>query len=257
MNNFRERIPEGYFPKIVRSLNNRAYPGRPNDLFLQDVNRDDDQIEIAELERWRDRIFQAIDQGYVVEQGTNRQIPLDETTGIDVLANIVESNALSPNRQLYGSLHNMGHNLLAYIHDPDHRHLEDYAVMADVATAMRDPVFYRWHSYLDTIFVKFKSQLPSYQTDDLKFDGIDVTSVAARITSQSPNVLPNILVTFWQKSGVDLGASLDFGPGDVYAQVCVCVCAVPFSVLTRCPIQSKFRFFFSSHTCNMPHSNTD
>lgn len=102
LNNFRERIPEGYFPKISRSLNNRAYPGRPNDLFLQDVNRDDDQVEIAEVERWRDRIFQAIDQGYVVEQGTNRQITLDETTGIDTLANIVESNALSPNRQLYG-----------------------------------------------------------------------------------------------------------------------------------------------------------
>lgn len=102
LNNFRERIPEGYFPKLVRSLNSKAYPGRPNDLFLQDVNRDDDQVEIAEMERWRDRIFQAIDQGYVVEQGTNRQITLDETTGINVLANIVESNALSPNRQLYG-----------------------------------------------------------------------------------------------------------------------------------------------------------
>lgn len=117
------------------------------------------------------------------------------------------------------SLHNMGHNLLAFIHDPDHRHLEDYAVMADVATSMRDPVFYRWHSFLDTIFVKFKNQLQSYQTDDLKFDGINVTTVNVRITSRSPNVPPNILVTFWQKSSVDLGASLDFGPGDVYAQV--------------------------------------
>lgn len=102
LNNFRERIPEGYFPKIVRSLNNRAYPGRPNDLFLQDINREDDQVEIAELERWRDRIFQAIDQGYVVEQGTNRQIPLDDTRGIDILGDILESSALTPNRQLYG-----------------------------------------------------------------------------------------------------------------------------------------------------------
>lgn len=102
MNNFRERIPEGYFPKIVRSLNNRAYPGRPNDLFLQDINRDDEQVEIAELERWRDRIFQAIDQGYVVEQGTNRQIPLDEAHGIDILGDILESSSLTPNRQLYG-----------------------------------------------------------------------------------------------------------------------------------------------------------
>lgn len=106
LNNLRERIAEGYYPKIVRSLNNRAYPGRPNDLVLQDINRDDEQVEIAELERWRDRIFQAIDQGYVVEQGTNRQIPLDETNGIDVLGDILESSALTPNRQLYGRYEN-------------------------------------------------------------------------------------------------------------------------------------------------------
>lgn len=102
MSNLRERIPEGYFPKIVRSSNNSAYPGRPNDLVLQDVNREDEQVEIAEMERWRDRIFQAIDQGYVIEKDTNRQIPLDNTNGIDILGNIIESNALSPNRQLYG-----------------------------------------------------------------------------------------------------------------------------------------------------------
>lgn len=127
----------------------------------------------------------------------------------------------------------MGHNLLAYIHDPENRHLEDYAVMADVATSMRDPVFYRWHTFIDTIFLKYKNQLQPYQTDELKFDGINVTSVNVRITSRSPNVPPNILITFWQKSDVDLGASLDFGPCDVYAQVQVLMLIVnkiwPFS----------------------------
>lgn len=64
LSNLRERIPEGYFPKIVRSLNNRAYPARPDNILLQDINRDDNVVEIADLERWRDRIYQAIDQGY-------------------------------------------------------------------------------------------------------------------------------------------------------------------------------------------------
>lgn len=36
---------------------------------------------------------------------------------------MIESSLLSPNRQLYGNLHNMGHNLIAYIHDPDGRFL--------------------------------------------------------------------------------------------------------------------------------------
>lgn len=99
LSNLRERIPEGYFPKIVRGLNNRAYPPRPDNSLLQDVNRDDDSVEIGDLERWRDRIHQAIDQGYVVEHGTNRQIPLDETNGIDVLGDVLEASALSPNKQ--------------------------------------------------------------------------------------------------------------------------------------------------------------
>lgn len=36
-------------------------------------------------------------------------------------------------------------------------------MMGDFATAMRDPVFYRWHAYLDDIFYKFKGTLPSYE----------------------------------------------------------------------------------------------
>lgn len=219
LNNLRERIPEGYFPKIVRGLNNRAYPARPDNSLLRDINRDEDMTEIDDLERWRDRIHQAIDQGYVVEQGTNRQIPLDETNGISLLGDIVESSSITPNRQLYGDLHNKGHNLIAYIHDPDGRHLEDYGVMADVATAMRDPIFYRWHAFIESIFVKFKNTLRPYQSTDLVYDGVSVDSVNVEIISKSTNKAANVLLTYWQKSDVDLGAGLDFGPGNVYAQV--------------------------------------
>lgn len=113
----------------------------------------------------------------------------------------------------------MGHNAIAYICDPDNRHLEDYGVMADVATAMRDPIFYRWHAFIDSIFVKFKSQLQPYQANDLLFGDINVAAVNVRIMTRTPNVPPNVLITYWQKSDVDLGAGLDFGPGNVYAQV--------------------------------------
>lgn len=57
-------------------------------------------------------------------QNKKNKIVLDEETGIDILGNAVESCApLSINPQLYGNLHNQGHHLLAYIHDPDGRHL--------------------------------------------------------------------------------------------------------------------------------------
>lgn len=68
LTNLRETVPEGYFPKIIRSSNNRAYPPRVSNALLRDVNRVDDDaiVEVGDLERWRDRIYQAIDQGFVV-----------------------------------------------------------------------------------------------------------------------------------------------------------------------------------------------
>lgn len=34
--------------------------------------------------------------------------------------------------------------------------------MGDSATAMRDPVFYRWHAFIDDVFQEFKQTLPTY-----------------------------------------------------------------------------------------------
>lgn len=50
------------------------------------------------------------------------QVKLNEENGIDVLGNLIESSILSLNPNLYGTLHNDGHNAIAFIHDPDQRH---------------------------------------------------------------------------------------------------------------------------------------
>lgn len=113
------------------------------------------------------------------------------------MGNLVEASILSQNPNLYGSLHNQGHNAISYIHDPDNRYLvsvfmssrrsrhyifylankiqnhliyvkEKFGVMGDSATAMRDPVFYRWHAYIDDIFQEFKSTIPSYPVQNVK-----------------------------------------------------------------------------------------
>lgn len=72
----------------------------------------------------------------------NTNLNLLGDDGIDVLGNVVESSSLSPNRLLYGNLHNQGHNIISFVHDPDQKYLEEYGVMGDVTTAMRDPIFY-------------------------------------------------------------------------------------------------------------------
>lgn len=68
-NNLRDPIPEGYFPKMDSLVASRAWPPRFDNTRLSDLNRELDQIklDVADLERWRDRIFEAIHQGFVID----------------------------------------------------------------------------------------------------------------------------------------------------------------------------------------------
>ncbi|XP_054082818.1 phenoloxidase 2-like [Zeugodacus cucurbitae] len=215
-NNLREPIAEGYFPKMDSLVSSRAWPPRVEGTILRDLNRELDQInvDVSDMERWRDRIFEAISQGFATDESGNR-VPLDDVRGIDILGNIMESSILSPNRSLYGDFHNLGHVFISYSHDPDHRHLESFGVMGDSATAMRDPVFYRWHAYIDDIFQEHKTRLTPYTLPELNYDGISVTGVQVSPEGGQPNVLQ----TFWQQSDVDLSRGMDFVPrGNVFAR---------------------------------------
>lgn len=40
--------------------------------------------------------------------------------------------------------------------------------MGDTAINMRDPIFYRWHSYIDDIFHEYKATLPGYNVQNVK-----------------------------------------------------------------------------------------
>ncbi|CAH0713396.1 unnamed protein product, partial [Brenthis ino] len=209
---FRQPIEEGYFPKLDSQVASRAWPPRFAGSTIRDLDRPVDQIrsDVTELETWRDRFIEAINNMAIVLPN-GRQMPLDEETGIDVLGNLMESSIISRNRTYYGDLHNMGHVFISYSHDPDHRNLEQFGVMGDSATAMRDPIFYRWHAYIDDLFQLYKGKLPPYGRDRLDFPGIRVSSVSL---AGGP-----ALRTQWEQSTVDLGRGLDFSPrGSVLAR---------------------------------------
>lgn len=178
---------------------------------MRDINRTDITVSVAEMDRWRNRILEAIDAGFIYNND-REQVLLTEENGIDILVNLVEASSLSLNRNLYGSLHNEGHNLLAFIHDPDGNYLEDFGIMGDVATAMRDPVFYRWHGYLDTIWQRYKSTLPKYSDSKLGYNDITVNSVIVKIMrneNDEKKTTPNLLLTYWKVSKLSLGTNLD------------------------------------------------
>ncbi|KAK9869376.1 hypothetical protein WA026_003133, partial [Henosepilachna vigintioctopunctata] len=216
LTNLREPIKEAYFPKLDSLVASRSYPARVANQTISDLDRAVDQIQqdVSDMERWRDRIYAAIHQGYIQREDGQRE-DLSENEGIDVLGNIIEASILSPNRNFYGDYHNLGHVFLSYIHDPDHRHLESFGVIGDSTTAMRDPVFYRWHAHLNDMFQEFKATIPSYPVEQLAYQGVTVTNIVV-FTQQAP---PNQLNTSWQQSDVDLSRGMDFQPrGPVFVR---------------------------------------
>ncbi|XP_012280424.1 phenoloxidase 2 [Orussus abietinus] len=214
--NWREPIPEGYFPKLDSLVASRSWPARSSGATLKDINRPVDQLlfDLQDLERWRDRIYEAIHTGSVINSRGER-VPLTEKSGIDILGNIMESSILSINPNVYGDLHNLGHVAISYCHDPDHRYLESFSIMGDSATAMRDPIFYRWHAFVDDVFQEYKNTLQEYTVDQLNFPGVEISGVQVA----TPNQAPNSLHTFWTQSDLDMSRGLDFTPrGPVLAR---------------------------------------
>lgn len=208
-NNLREPILEGYFPKLQVLIASRAWPSRQANTSLSDVNRTEDQlaVKISDLELWTKNLNEAVTKGVAIDR-QGKEIPLSEDKGIDILGDMIEASMLSPNRPLYGSLHNFGHVLTAACHDPDGRFMESFAVMSDTTTAMRDPFFYRWHNNINDIFLMHKNKLPQYTEAQLDYKGVRVTDLQITVDNKSPNQL----FTFWQQSEVDFSRGLDFAP---------------------------------------------
>jgi tyrosinase len=58
-------------------------------------------VTVSSLENFRDQIIKGINQGFFVGKDGERHV-LDDVKGIDILGNVIESSALSPNVNFYG-----------------------------------------------------------------------------------------------------------------------------------------------------------
>ena len=88
--------------------------------------------------------------------------------GISALGDAVE--AVASARQTYGNLHNMGHTHIA-----DMNQAGGEAAIGKHETAFRDPVFFRWHKFIDDVFMEYKRSLGPYSDQDLSFPGVSVS----------------------------------------------------------------------------------
>ncbi|GFW92046.1 hemocyanin A chain [Trichonephila clavipes] len=205
--NFEEPL-EGYAAHLTHIASGRHYAPRPDGLAMTDLRL----VDVQDMQRWTERILEAIHLGKVIDSEGNDVI-LDEETGADILGSLIESNLESKNRQFYGNLHNWGHVMMAYIHDPDGRFRETPGVMTDTATSLRDPIFYRFHRFIDNVFQEYKKTLPVYSKDNLTFPDIEITE--SKVNAK----IKNVIHTFIREDELELTHCMHFGsPGSVKAR---------------------------------------
>ncbi|CAL1261550.1 unnamed protein product [Larinioides sclopetarius] len=197
--NFAEEL-EGYSAHLTSLVSGLQYASRPEGFRLIDLK----DVDVQDMTRWRERIIEAIDLGYV-EDENHQQIKLTEENGIDILGSLLEASYESKNKLFYGSLHNWGHVMMAKITDPDGRFNENPGVMSDTSTSLRDPIFYRYHRFIDNIFQEYKSTLKSYDKAQLDFPGVQVVNVTVNAK------VPNLVTTFMKTEELELTHGIDFG----------------------------------------------
>lgn len=197
--NFKEKL-EGYAPHLTSLVSGLHYASRPAGLSLRDLT----ELEVQDVERWRDRILDAIDLNHVHNR-ENQDVVLDAEHGADILGCIIEASSDSVNRRYYGSLHNWGHVMMARMTDPDGSFEENPGVMSDTSTSLRDPIFYRWHRFVDNIFQQYKATLHSYTPDDLNCPGVKIVSVQVNAKAQ------NRVRTYFKQEELLLSHGINFG----------------------------------------------
>lgn len=127
--------------------------------------------------------------------------------GIDILGKLIEGSGISPNLNYYGTFHGSGHILISLCHDPDRKYEEDMGVMGDTSTSVRDPIFFEWHEHINDLCVKLKDKMQPYTDAELACNGVCIKKCCI---VDGNNEEASELITFWQKSTVNLEYGLDY-----------------------------------------------
>lgn len=155
LNDYSAPIPEAYDPGSDLQFDfsrDEAFSKRAAGEKIGDLAKpgEPDYTRVSDLASWHGAIVQAVDSGKF-QDGT----PVTP----HLLGSTIEPS-VDRHGDLYGNLHNEGHIFLAYINDP--ANIDDQndvpGVMAETRTALRDPVFYRWHKHIDNISFRWQEK---------------------------------------------------------------------------------------------------
>jgi tyrosinase len=148
LTSYNEKIPEAYDSGL------QGYSPRPSDLHFSDIQRDGIDYTVKDMELRRDRMLNAVEKKSFEKEEDGTRIDVNA----DLLGATEESSSASvsggAHTSFYGNHHGFGHLFTSMIHDP--RGTSPPGVMIDTATAIRDPIFYRWHKHVDDISFRWQ-----------------------------------------------------------------------------------------------------
>ena len=186
-------LKEGYNPKV------EGFSFRPAGMLISEAVKMESKLILTDvLQRNKERFFYSLARGYL-ECPNSAKVDIT----MNKLGNTMEANMGSVNKKLYGNLHNDGHNVLSTINDPDGRYGVDPGPMIATQAAPRDPVFYRWHKFVDAIFEAYRVNLEPYSVEDLRMRDIEVENIETLTeefdTGKHQNLLNNLYTFMMDK----------------------------------------------------------
>jgi tyrosinase len=175
LDDYSEQVPDGYTPdpNLVEGHTPQGqllpYSSRPKGTQFADLGQSGQPTftRIAELKRSGDNLRQAAQSG-TFQDGTSVTTDL---LGATIEASIDSVSApgnghAPPLTSFYGNHHNFGHVFLANANNPKHYPSNVPGVMNTPVTAIRDPIFFRWHKHIDDLSFLWQQQQPPNNFSD-------------------------------------------------------------------------------------------
>jgi len=163
-------LKEGFNPKLKFSS------ARPANLSLGSENYSFAKTSTEELEKFKDRIQFAIARGFLYDKN---EVKVKMT--MNNLGNTILANEGSINKTLYGNVHNHGHLIIANANDPSGMYNMAPGPMHEDQTSPRDPVFYRWHKFIDQLFEEHRFTMDPHKAKDLQFSGVELENLNVKL----------------------------------------------------------------------------
>ncbi|CAG8436977.1 2944_t:CDS:2 [Diversispora eburnea] len=194
---YRTPIKEAFYPNPFLTQDNDTDASTPRVWFVARPSNESmkDMVQLmgttffiyklSFLERTYEEILKWIDHNYT------------EDHPVQLGWNDSEANTLGSNVELV--LHNIGHSVLGYIMHP-------YSIGCNVLVGarggLRDPLFWRWHRHLDSIYLRFQNKLgPNNFSDDSPNVTIRTTDIFLSFTDVLLETAPDGKADGWQAFG--------------------------------------------------------